>query len=82
MNLDPFSVHSDEAVWKALELAHLKDFASGLDDGLEHEVSEGGDNLSVGQRQLVCLARSVKVQVINRHFQMVYYIWCHTRITQ
>ena len=59
LNLDPFNVHSDEEIWSSLELAHLKQFVSSLDDGLNHSISEGGENLSVGQKQLVCLARAL-----------------------
>ncbi|KAF5894746.1 multidrug resistance-associated protein 1-like [Clarias magur] len=47
MNLDPFRKYSDDEVWNALELAHLKSFVSGLHDKLDHKCSEGGENLRV-----------------------------------
>lgn len=58
-NLDPFFTYSDDQLWRALELAHLKTFASALPDGLLYKISEAGENLSVGQRQLVALARAL-----------------------
>lgn len=45
MNLDPFDQHSDEDIWRSLELAHLKNFVSSLPDKLNHECAEGGENL-------------------------------------
>ncbi|KAJ0081449.1 hypothetical protein Patl1_11238 [Pistacia atlantica] len=58
-NLDPFSEHNDADLWEALERAHLKDVIRKNSFGLDAEVSEGGENFSVGQRQLLSLARAL-----------------------
>lgn len=44
-NLDPFGSFSDDVIWRSLELAHLADFAHSLEAGLDHQVSESGENL-------------------------------------
>jgi ABC-type multidrug transport system fused ATPase/permease subunit len=44
-NLDPFGRHSDAEIWTALEDSHLHDFANQMPQGLDHQISEGGENI-------------------------------------
>ncbi|KAF2023302.1 vacuolar metal resistance ABC transporter-like protein [Setomelanomma holmii] len=58
-NIDPDHTHDDTELWSVLEQACLKDYISSMPGGLDAQLHEGGSNLSIGQRQLISLARAL-----------------------
>lgn len=57
-NLDLLNNYNDEQLWESLEKVCLKEKFE-HENGLETEIKEGGDNLSAGEKQLLCIARAI-----------------------
>lgn len=58
-NLDPFGHYEDKDIWETIRRVHLLDVIDALPSKLDEKMAEDGANLSLGQRQLICVGRAL-----------------------
>ena len=61
-NLDLLNQYTDDQLRKALDMVNLSNLIRGKEEGLNVPVKSGGENLSAGERQMVCIARALLKQ--------------------
>jgi ABC-type multidrug transport system fused ATPase/permease subunit len=58
-NIDPIGQYQDEDIWKALLAVDMLKVVEALPGMLDAQVCDGGENFSLGQRQLICITRAI-----------------------
>ena len=82
-NLDPLARHTEQELWHVLETSGLKAYVQAEKGGLDAMISAQGENLSVGQKQLVCLSRALlaksKIVVLDegKYNSQLTFFCCH-----
>jgi ABC-type multidrug transport system fused ATPase/permease subunit len=58
-NFDPRGEHNDKEIYKVLKKIGFDDFVKKKKFKLNHQISENGSNLSIGEKQLICITRAI-----------------------